>query len=75
MALYSSSRPEGNHTNLTNTFHLQTEVFLGVGMGGGTLQNSIQIRTTQNWRVQARTITQTATASSHTHHYDVIWMC
>jgi len=27
------------------------------------------------WRVQAPTVTQTATASSHTQHYDVIWMC
>jgi len=32
-------------------------------------------RLLQHPHIQALTVTQTATASSHTQHYDVLWMC
>jgi len=72
MVLYSSSKPEGNHANLTNTFHFQTKVFWGWGEPYRIPYRSTQHKT---GRVQTRTFTRTATASSHTQHYDVIWMC
>jgi len=49
-AFYPSLKPEGNHANqLTLTVHLQTEVLFGIKQQK-TLQNSIQIHTTQNWK-------------------------
>jgi len=36
-------------TVLTRTFHCQTEVLIGIKQQK-TLQNSIQIHTTQNWK-------------------------
>ena len=55
-------------TLLTLTFHFQIEVLFEIKQQN-TLQNSIHIHTTQNWK---GTFTRPTTASSHTQHYDVI---
>jgi len=50
MAFYPSSKLEGILlTLLTLTFHFQIEVLFGIKQQK-TLQNSIQIHTTQNWK-------------------------
>ena len=51
-AFYPSSKPEGDHANpahLHITFNFQTEKLFGIKQQK-TLQNSIQIQTTQNWK-------------------------
>ena len=73
MAYYPSSKPERSHsTHLLSIFRLK--YFLE---SNNKKLYRIPYRSTQHkiGKVQAPTFTQTATASSHTQFYNVIWMC
>jgi len=77
MAIYPSSKPEGNHANPTH-FHLLFIFRLKYFLESTNKKlYRIPYRSTQHktGRVQASTFTWPATASSHTQHYVVIWMC
>jgi hypothetical protein len=52
------------------TYHFQFEVFFGIKQQK-TLQNSTQHKT---GKVQALTVTWTATATSHIQHYKLIYL-
>ena len=76
MALYRSSKPEENHAN---PIHLHLLFIFGLKY----FLESNNKRTTEfqtdphNTKLEGyrHLHLQTATASSHTQHYNVIWMC
>jgi len=75
MAYYPGSKPKGNHANPTHLlFIFRLKYFLE---SNNKKLYRIPYRSTQHkiGKVQAPTFTQTATASSHTQFYNVIWMC
>jgi len=57
-------------TLLTLTFHFQTEVLCGIKQQ----KNSTDSHNTKLEGYRHLQL-QTANASSHTQHYDVVWMC
>jgi len=75
MALNPSSKPDGNHANPTHTlFIFRLKYFLE--SNNKKLWRIPYISTQHKIeRVQAPTFTWTATASSYTQHYNVIWTC
>ena len=75
MAFYPGPKPEGNQANPTHSLFIFRLKYL-LESNNKKLRR-IPNRSTQHnaGRVQAPTVTQTATASAHSQHYDVIWMC
>jgi len=72
MAFDPSSKPEGNHANRTHSHLLFIFRLKYLLESNNKNLYTIPYRSTQHKtvRVQAPTVTQTATASSHTQHYD-----